>query len=173
MDAVNLEWLSILMTRELSAFSRELDLFEDESLIWSTVPGIANSAGNLTLHVCGNLQHFVGAILGGTGYVRDRELEFSARGIGRAELHANLARTSDVVRTVLPRLSGKNFTTDFPELPGGLRVPVGLFLLHLSTHLAFHLGQAGYLRRLLTGENPQSSGAMAIRVLAVETPAGG
>ncbi len=167
---MNLEWLSILMTRELSAFSRELDLFEDESLIWSTVPGIANSAGNLALHVCGNLQHFVGATLGGTGYVRDREREFSARGIARAELQTNLATTSDVVRTVLSKLSEMDVTADFPELPGALRIPSGLFLLHLSTHLAFHLGQAGYLRRLLTGENPQSSGAMAIRALAIEPP---
>jgi hypothetical protein len=158
------------MTRELSAFSRELDLFEDESLIWSTVPGIANSVGNLALHVCGNLQHFVGATLGGTGYVRDREHEFSARRIGRAELKANLATTSDVVRTVLSRLGGTDLDSDFPDLPGGLRVPSGLFLLHLSTHLAFHLGQTGYLRRMLTGENPQSSGAMAIRALVVEPP---
>ncbi|HEX3069595.1 MAG TPA: DinB superfamily protein [Thermoanaerobaculia bacterium] len=165
---MNLEWLSILMTRELSAFSRELDLFDDESLIWSTVPGIANSAGNLALHVCGNLQHFIGATLGGTGYVRDREREFSARGIARAELQANLATTSDVVRVVLPKLSGMDFNAGFPELPGDLRVPSGLFLMHLSSHLAFHLGQAGYLRRVLTGENPQSSGAMAIRALAIE-----
>ena len=100
MDSLNLEWLSILMTRELSAFSRELDLFEDESLIWSTVPGIANSAGNLTLHVCGNLQHFVGATLGGTGYVRDREREFSARGIGRAELQDQRYRPHGSIRTL-------------------------------------------------------------------------
>ena len=80
-------------------------------------------------------------------------------------------RTSDIVRTVLSGLSENDLNTDFPELPGGLRVPSGLFLLHLSTHLAFHLGQAGYLRRLLTGENPQSSGAMAIRALAAEPPA--
>ena len=168
MDSVNLEWLRILMTRELAAFSRELDLFEDESLIWTTVPGIANSAGNLTLHVCGNLQHFVGAILGGTGYVRDREREFSARGIARTDLQANLARTSDVVSTVLPKLSGMDFDAAFPDMPGGLHVPCGLFLFHLCSHLAFHLGQAGYLRRLLAGENSPSSGALAIRALAVE-----
>jgi hypothetical protein len=171
MDSLNLEWLSILITRELAAFSRELDLFDDESLIWSTVPGIANSAGNLALHVCGNLQHFVGATLGDTGYVRDREREFSARGIARAEVQANLARTSDVVRTVLSSLSGKDLSTHFPGLPGDLHVPAALFLLHLSTHLAFHLGQAGYLRRLLTGENEQGSGAVSIRALAVEPPA--
>jgi len=168
MGSVNFEWLSILMTRELSAFSRELDLFEDESMIWSTAPGIANSAGNLSLHVCGNLQHFVGAIVGGTGYVRDRELEFSARGIARAELQANLARTSEVVRSVLSGLSEEDLPAEFPEIPGELHIPSGLFLLHLSTHLAFHLGQAGYLRRLLTGENKQSSGAMALRVLSVD-----
>jgi uncharacterized damage-inducible protein DinB len=158
-------WIRLLLLRELTAFSRELDLFEDERLIWTIAPGISNSAGTLALHVSGNLQHYVGAVLGGTGYVRDRELEFSTRGVPRAALSAGLGTTARVVDTVLSALPEDALSTDYPDVPGGIRVPTGLFLLHLSTHLAHHLGQAGYLRRFLTREN-RSSGAIALKALA-------
>jgi hypothetical protein len=159
------EWISLLMTRELASFSRELELFPDESLIWATTPGIANSAGTLTLHVCGNLQHYVGAVLGDTGYVRDRPLEFSARDLPRSVLQANLTRTAEVVRTVLADLTDPQLTADYPDGLGVPRMPTGLFLFHLSAHLAFHLGQAGYLRRALTGSS-ESSGALPMQALA-------
>jgi uncharacterized damage-inducible protein DinB len=162
---VNNEWISLLLTRELSGFSRELELFQDEALIWATAAGISNAVGTLTLHVCGNLQHYVGAVLGNTGYVRDRDLEFSARDISRSLLQANLAKTTEVVRTVLAGLSDQSLKEDYPDVLGGLRVPTGLFLLHLATHLAYHSGQAGYLRRVLTGAN-ESSGAMSMQALS-------
>jgi len=159
------EWISLLLTRELSAFSRELELFQDEALIWATAPGISNSAGTLTLHVCGNLQHYVGAVLGNTGYVRDRDLEFSARDLPRPLLQASLAETTEVVRTVLAGLPDQKLRADYPDILGGPRLPTDLFLLHLTAHLAFHLGQAGYLRRVLTGAN-ESSGAISMQALS-------
>lgn len=159
------EWIRLLLTRELASLSREIELFPDESLIWATVPGIANSAGTLTLHVCGNLQHYVGAVLGGTGYVRDRPLEFSARGLPRAVLLENLAKTSEVVGTVLTGLTEPQVAADYPDGLGVPRMATGLFLHQLSAHLAFHLGQAGYLRRVLTGSS-ESSGAMSMQALA-------
>ena len=162
---MEIAWIRLLLTRELTSFVRELELFPDESLIWRVVPGISNSAGTLTLHVCGNLQHFVGAVLGGTGYVRNRDLEFSALGVSRAALSGELKKTIQVVDTVLSRLPEEAFSGEFPDVPGGGRVPTGLFLLHLCTHLAHHLGQVGYLRRVLTGES-QSSGAIAIKALS-------
>ncbi len=88
-------WTAFLIARELSGFAREIELFPDDDQIWQTVPGISNSAGTLTLHVCGNLQHFVGAVLGGSPYVRDRENEFAARGLSRAHLLAEIERTLD------------------------------------------------------------------------------
>jgi hypothetical protein len=166
---VDTAWIRLLLSRELASFARELELFPDESLIWKTVPGISNSAGNLVLHVCGNLQNFVGAVLGGTGYVRNRDLEFSDRGVSRDILSAEIRKTIQVVDTVLSRLPEQALPADYPDVPGGGRVPTGLFLLHLCTHLAHHLGQAGYLRRVLTGEN-QSSGAIAIKALSAAPP---
>jgi hypothetical protein len=165
--AMTNEWIRLLITRELSSFSRELELFPDESLIWATVPGIANSAGTLTLHVCGNLQHYVGAVLGNTGYVRDRPLEFSARDLPRSVLRENLAKTSEVVGTVLANVTEESLRADYPYGLGVPRMPTGLFLFHLSGHLAFHLGQAGYLRRALTGAS-ESSGALPMQALATD-----
>lgn len=158
-------WTAFLVARELRGFAREIELFPEEEQIWQTVPGISNSAGTLTLHVCGNLQHFVGAILGGTSYVRDRPFEFAARGLSRAYLLAEIERTLEVVTSVLPGLSEEVVSAPYPDVLSGLRPPTGLFLHHLSCHLSHHLGQAGYLRRALTGEN-RSSGTISMESLA-------
>jgi hypothetical protein len=161
-----------VLVRELEAFCREVEAFPDDELLWRTLPGIANSCGNLALHAAGNLQHYVGARLGGTGYVRHRDLEFSRRSGTRGEVAAELRRAIDVVRTVLDRLPEATWEREFPEAVGGTRLPTGPFLVHLATHLAFHLGQAGYLRRILTGEQgatkPVAISALAA-LLAPET----
>ncbi len=169
---MTLSWLQTLFARELRAFSRELDLFPTEDLIWATLPGVSNSAGTLALHVSGNLQHFIGAVLGGTGYVRNRAHEFSARNIPRAELQAELQRASDAVSAVLPNLPEATLETIYPDILGGPRIVTGLFLIHLSGHLAFHLGQVGYLRRALTGESI-SSGVVALSELSIAAPGAG
>ena len=162
------EWILLLLDRELRGFALELELFTDEELIWKTLPGISNSAGNLALHVCGNLQYYLGAVPGGCSYVRDRPLEFSARGVSRTHLLAEIERTIHVVQAVLPGLSEEVLSAPYPDVLGGIRPPTGLFLLHLSSHLSHHLGQAGYLRRALTGEN-RTSDAISMQSLASAT----
>ena len=162
---MDVAWIRLLVLRELASFSTELDLFPDERLVWTTAPGVTNPAGTLALHVAGNLQYYVGAVLGGTGYVRDRDREFGARNVPRSELSGGLRRTSTVVGETLSALPNESLALEYPDVLGGVRVPTGLFLLHLEAHLAHHLGQAGYLRRLLTGEN-RSSGAVPIKALA-------
>ncbi len=157
-------WLRLLLVRELEAFGRELSLFPNDELVWATLPGISNSAGTLALHVSGNLQHFVGGILGATGYVRDRDAEFSRRGVSRDELAREISETIHVIENVLSGLSSKDLALEYPEAVGGVRFPTGLFLLHLSTHIAHHLGQAGYLRRALTGESRHSE-AISVKAL--------
>jgi hypothetical protein len=154
-----------LMTRELESFAREVELFPDDDTLWRTVPGVANSAGNLALHVCGNLKHFVGAVLGGSGYVRDREAEFKVRSGRREDVARQVRETAEVVSTVLPHLPEKALEAPYPEAHEGIRLRCDRFLLHLSVHLAFHLGQAGYLRRALTGD-VRTSGALSLRALS-------
>lgn len=158
-------WTRTVLLRELEALERELSLFPSEELIWSVVPGISNSAGTLALHVCGNLQHFVGAVLGASGYVRDRDLEFARRGVPREALVSEIRRTMGVVGDVLSGLAPARLSLEYPEEIAGSRVATGLFLLHLESHLAHHLGQVGYLRRTLTGESV-SSGAISIKALS-------
>ena len=158
-------WIRLLLVRELEAFERELELFPNDELVWATLPGIPNPAGTLALHVSGNLQHFVGHVLGGTSYVRDRDAEFSRRGLPRAALESEIREAIRVVESVVPRLSPESMALEYPESVGGVRFPTGLFLLHLGTHAAHHLGQAGYLRRALTGDS-RHAGAISIKALA-------
>jgi len=157
-----------LLVRDLEAFQRELELFPDDETVWQTVPGITNSVGTLALHVCGNLQHFIGAVLGQTGSIRDRAAEFRRRGDSRAALIRELRQTAEVVTRTLMGLPVDAVGTVYPVAVSGLTLRTDRFLFHLSTYLAFHLGQAGYLRRIVTREE-RSVGAMALASL-VDAP---
>ncbi|MBI4911817.1 MAG: DinB family protein [Acidobacteria bacterium] len=156
--------LRLLLLRDLEAFQREIALFPQDDDLWRVPPGILNPAGNLALHAAGNLRHFVGAILGGDGFVRDREGEFSRRAGSRAEVLAELARAREVVAKVLGALPPARLSEPFPEALRGLQTDVGTLLMHLATHLAFHLGQAGYHRRALLGDST-SAQAMSVQEL--------
>ncbi len=155
-----------LLVRELEGFQREIQLFPDDETVWRTVPGVTNSAGALARHAAGNLRHYVGAVLGGSGYVRDRAAEFGERSATRAELGRALAAAIDEVNRVLPGLDPPALSGLFPEPVGGARIETGMFLLHLEAHLAHHLGQVGYLRRILTGD-ATSSGAISVKEIGV------
>jgi hypothetical protein len=156
---------SLSLVRELDGFKRELALFPDEGSVWKTMPGITNSAGNLALHLAGNLQYFIGTVLGHTGYVRNRELEFGRTSGSRAEIYAELDAAIAVVRKVLPGISDAALGQDFPEVVMGSKFRTGTFLVHLCSHAGFHLGQAGYLRRALTGD-ATSSGPLPLGPLS-------
>jgi hypothetical protein len=158
--------LRLVLLRELDAFCREVEAFPDDDALWQILPGVPNACGNLAMHVAGNLQHYVGARLGGTGYVRDRDREFSQRAGTRREVVAELRRARAVVEATLPRLNDEDYGREYPEAVGGAQLPTGVFLVHLATHLAMHLGQAGYLRRALTGDR-RSVGPVAIPELAL------
>ena len=156
---------SLSLARELEGFKRELALFPDDESVWSTLPGVSNSAGNLALHLSGNLQYFIGSVLGHTGYVRNRELEFGQRSGPRENIYAELDAAIAVVRKVLPDLPEAALDADFPEAVMRTKFRTGTFLVHLVAHAGFHLGQAGYLRRILTG-NSTSAGPIPLGPLA-------
>ena len=148
-----------ILERDLAALGREVAAFPDESQLWVTLPGVPNSAGNLTLHLAGNLQHFFGAVLGGTGYIRNRPAEFSRQNVPRVELLAEIEAARQAVRAALSRLSADQLTAQYPETIAGTRVVTGEYLLHLLTHATYHLGQIDYLRRVITGSD-QGVGAV-------------
>ncbi len=157
--------LTRLLVRELETLQREIALFPDDERIWRTLPGVSNSAANLALHLAGNLQHFVGAVLGRTGYLRDRPSEFGRRSGTRTEITAELDAAISVVRAVLPHVTDEQLAHDYPEPIAGATVRTGAFLLHLATHAAFHVGQVGYLRRILTGDE-RTAGTVSVTVLS-------
>jgi hypothetical protein len=153
-----------LLLRELKSFEREVEL-TPEALLWTTAPGVANPVGNLALHAAGNLRHFIGGVLGGTGYVRDRTAEFSSRDLPRTEVLHRLQQAAAEVGQTLERLDPALLEREYPLEIGGARLATARFLMHLAVHLGFHLGQAGYLRRTLTGENT-SAAPVAVSALA-------
>jgi hypothetical protein len=144
--------ISSLITRELRALARELAVYPDEASIWALPPGAPNSAGTLALHLVGNLKHFVGARLGGTGYVRDRDAEFARRDVPRAELVRMIDETIAVVERSLAAVSDDALGATYPQALGKWSAETGDFLAHLAVHLAYHLGQVDYHRRLVTGD---------------------
>ena len=140
-----------LFDRDLEKLIAELELFESERSLWLTAAGVSNAAGNLVLHVIGNLNHFIGVKLGGTDFVRDRPAEFALRDVPRAELTAQLERTNVMLTTVLGKLNAAQLEAIYPEEVLGYSMTTSYFLIHLYGHLNYHLGQVNYLRRVLHG----------------------
>lgn len=138
-----------IFDRDLNKLITEINLYKDEERLWIIKDGIGNSAGNLCLHLIGNLNHFIGAILGNTGYVREREKEFSLKNIPHKELIQSIENTITVVKESLSKLTATDFEKLFPLEVFGKPLTTGFMLLHLTTHLAYHLGQINYHRRLL------------------------
>ena len=141
--------LSALFERDLNKLMNEISLYRNEADLWKISDGISNSGGNLTLHLIGNLNHFIGAILGNTGYVRDRDKEFSLKSIAISQLIDDLKNTSGVITNTLTALSQDDLEKDFPVAIGGEISSTSFILLHLLSHLSYHLGQINYHRRLV------------------------
>lgn len=144
--------LRTLFARDIATLRFEVELYPSDDLLWREVPGCPNPGGNLVLHLAGNLRHFIGAQLGGTGYVRDRDAEFATRGLTRAQLLALVAAADAEVSRTLSTLGPARLEEEFLLPAYGRSVRTGLWLLHLATHLTFHLGQLDYHRRTVTGD---------------------
>ena len=157
--------LVTLFVRELETVQREVEMCPDDAALWKTAPGVSNSVGNLGAHLAGNVQHFIGAVLGKSGYVRSRDHEFARREGTRVEIIADLQNAIDAVKKVLPGMSDADFEREYPEAVGGVNMRTGLFLMHLLSHAGFHLGQADYLRRMLNND-VRTAGTMPLKPLA-------
>jgi uncharacterized damage-inducible protein DinB len=138
-----------MLNRDARKVIDEIALYKNEETIWKIVPGIANSAGNLCLHLTGNLNHFIGALLGKTGYIRNRENEFAATGLKSSELIKGMEDTISVMQQTFDKLTDSDLEKTFPVDKHGQIVTTGYMMLHLMTHLNYHLGQINYHRRLL------------------------
>jgi uncharacterized damage-inducible protein DinB len=141
--------LKTIFKRDLNRLKQEIQLYPNESQIWKIQKGITNSAGNLCLHLVGNLNTYIGNTYGNSNYVRNRELEFSLKDIPRSELIHQIEQTILVVDHALDNLSEKELLMEFPVLVFETTTSNEFMLIHLTTHLTFHLGQINYHRRLV------------------------
>ena len=143
------ETIKLLFERDLKKLSSEIEAYKNEENIWRTNQNINNSAGNLCLHIIGNLNWFIGAQLGNTDYIRHRELEFSSKDIPRTDLLIEIDKTRSILDLTLYKLTDNQLKDEYPILVFEQKISTYYFLVHLTTHLAYHLGQINYHRQLL------------------------
>jgi DinB superfamily len=142
--------LAALFSRDLTRLIQELQAFPSAAAVWERAPGVKNSAGNLVLHLEGNLREYIGRQLGQIAYIRARDREFALAGISRDDLVQRMEHVRELVATIVPRLSESELAATYPEDVLGTTLTSHAFLVHLHGHLNFHLGQIDYLRRILT-----------------------
>jgi hypothetical protein len=135
--------------RDLDKLIEEINLYKNENDIWKTKEGINNSAGNLVLHLLGNLNHFIGKTLGNSDYVRKRDEEFSLKNIPREKLISDLNSLKETIKNTLPKLSDEDLKKDFPLKIRDESFSTENMLIYLLAHLNYHLGQVNYLRRMM------------------------
>ncbi|HEX5632919.1 MAG TPA: DinB family protein [Gemmatimonadales bacterium] len=168
--AGTIESVRAILRRDLEAMKREIAAYPDDAGPWRVASGLPNTAGTLALHCAGNVRHFIGARLGGSGYVRDRAAEFSARDVPRAGMVALLDAAIAESGAALARLEPARLEAEYPDVVGGARVQNGDVLLQIAAHLAYHLGQVDAHRRITTGD-ATGVGAMSFAELATAKPA--
>ena len=166
---MTIDVLKRVLLRDLDALRREIQAYPREEDVWTVPRGVQKSAGALARHAAGNLQHFIGAQLGGTDYVRDRDAEFAGPAVPRRELVAALTHAMHAVRTTLDALPPERLTETYALEVAGVRPPTEMLLIHLAAHLAYHLGQVDYHRRLVTGQGT-TVGAQSLPALLADDP---
>jgi hypothetical protein len=138
-----------LFKRDLNALKQEIDAYQNEDNLWISNNEISNSAGNLALHIIGNLNHFIGATIGDSGYIRQRDLEFSQKNIPKSELISEIDETLSIVESVINSLSEVDLQKEYKRRVTEEYMTTEFFLVYLTIHLAYHLGQINYHRRIL------------------------
>jgi hypothetical protein len=135
--------------KDLRKLIEEINLFQNEDNLWKTAGSVKNSCGNLTLHLVGGLNHFVGATLAHNGYTRNRDEEFSRKGVPRKELVAQIEKLIPLVSNTVNSLTREAMESEFPVFFDKPKTTTAYVLTRLLAHLGYHLGQVNYLRRLL------------------------
>lgn len=141
--------LKELIIRDLTKLSDEIKAYQNEERLWYTEKSIANSAGNLCLHLIGNLNTYIGAEFGKTGYTRNRPGEFALKNIPRQELLNKIDETIIMIEKTFDMISEDVLAERYPAEIHLKDASTGYFFVHLAMHLGYHLGQINYHRRLL------------------------
>jgi uncharacterized damage-inducible protein DinB len=139
--------LQLLFERDLNTLIENIRSIPDE-VLWDAPDGVTNSCGVLAQHLVGNLNHFIGHGIGETGYVRNREKEFTNTGLSKEKLINDIQELKATLVDVFENLEKEDLHEDYP-LDTSYDATIQQFLLHLYGHLNYHLGQINYLRRIL------------------------
>ena len=134
--------------RELDNLHKEISAYTDESRLWILAGEIKNSPGNLCLHLIGNVNHFIGALIGNTGYVRKRDDEFAMKDVPKEKLLSDITAAKAMVEKVMSRIDASELQKEFPvEIMG--KHSTEYMLVFFLAHFNYHLGQINYSRRLI------------------------
>lgn len=145
-----MKYITEQFSKYLHNLKKEISAYNDDAGLWKLSEGINNTPGNLTLHICGNLRHNIGAVIGNTGYVRNRDLEFSVKNISKDDILKEIDATREMIIPVLEGLTPADYTKPFPESSHGEEQTTIDALIRLALHFGYHVGQINYHRRLLT-----------------------
>ena len=145
------KYLIPLFQKDLDKLKEEISLYPKDEQLWQIKEGITNSGGDFCLHLTGNLQHFLGAGLGDSGYVRNRDAEFRVKNVPRSKLLEDIDTTRSVVTDTLEQLSKNDLQKDYLLPVMDEKMNTGYFLIYLLSHLNYHIGQINYHRRIITG----------------------
>lgn len=141
--------IQALYEKDIDRLKNEILAYENESDIWKTESSISNSAGTLCLHLCGNLNHFIAHLIGGTDYQRDREFEFSGQEVGKEELLKEIDELKVTVNNSLKQMQAELLTELFPVKLFDQEHSYQQILMFMHAHFSYHLGQINYHRRLV------------------------
>jgi len=145
-----MKYITSQYQKYLDNLKKEISLYQNDSDLWKLTGDLKNTPGNLALHLCGNLKHNIGSVIGKNGYVRNRDLEFSKKNISKQDLLAEIESTTVIVIPILEDLTGERLAEEFPEASHGENQTVYDALIRLALHLGYHVGQINYHRRILT-----------------------
>lgn len=146
---MTIQVLKELFRRDLNRLKSEIELYENESTMWTIENSIKNSGGNLCLHLIGNLKHFIGNGLGNIGYERQREFEFSGKFVSKTKLLKEIDETIQIVTQGLDKITDEQLNGNFPIVIWENATGMVFTIIHLHSHLNYHLGQINYHRRIL------------------------
>ena len=145
---MNIKDIKAIYLKNIQRLSDEIAAYSQDENLWEIKNAISNSGGNLCLHLIGNMNHFIGATLGNTGYVRNREAEFSTRFLSKVELLKMIEEVKFVVSKTLDEMDEGDLQKQFPFDIFGVHSNE-YYLIFFIAHFEYHLGQINYHRRLV------------------------
>ncbi len=145
-----MNYIATQYQKYLDNLNKEISQYQNETDLWKLTGDLKNTPANLALHLCGNLKHNIGSVIGKNGYVRDRDIEFSSKGISKEDILKEIESTTSAVIPILDSLTDDDLIEPFPEASHGEDQTVYDALIRLALHFGYHVGQINYHRRILT-----------------------